>query len=84
MAQRQGTRHYIVVLEFEASNRASYPQVRDFITQELESGGGNRHPDDPLFDSLENVRVSRPIKSWRNPNLPKIRPANVVDLKGRR
>ena len=35
-----------------------------FITDALESWGGERHPDDWLFDSLEDVKV-RGLKAYR-------------------
>lgn len=45
----------------------SHTELRDFIIKALESAGGNRHPDDPLFESLEDVRVSKPVVPWREP-----------------
>jgi hypothetical protein len=32
-------------------------ELREFITEALETNGGSRHPDDWLFHSLSNVRV---------------------------
>lgn len=56
-----------VMVEFEPPSGADVPDIREFITDWLEGGGGNRHPSDPLFHSLQNVRVSKPITAWRNP-----------------
>jgi hypothetical protein len=56
-----------VLVEFEPPAGVSFAEVRDFIIDWLESGGGNRHPNDPLFYSLRNVRVSKPIAPWRDP-----------------
>ncbi len=33
--------------------------LRTFIIDALESWGGQFHPDDPLFDSLQHVHVTR-------------------------
>jgi hypothetical protein len=43
-------------IEFEAPHNVSKEEVMDFITSWLESGGGCRHPNDPLFDSLAEVK----------------------------
>ena len=73
------TRRIQLMIEFEVPPRVSFAELRDFIITELESGGGNRHPSDPLFHSLENVHVSKPIVPWRDPakkRLAKIRSIN--------
>jgi hypothetical protein len=69
-----------VLLEFDPPTGASFADIRDFITDWLESGGGNRHPNDPLFHSLSNVRVSKPIAPWRDPTRKAQPPAKIVKL----
>lgn len=71
-----------VLVEFDPPAGASFADIRDFITDWLESGGGNRHPNDPLFHSLSNVRVSKPIAAWRDPKRKAQSPAKLVNLKG--
>lgn len=62
---RRKFRKLQVLLEFEVTTDAQFVNIRDFITTELECAGGSRHPDDPLFRSLRNVRISNPITDWR-------------------
>lgn len=40
------------------STMPGHIDVREFIKEWLECGGGSRHPDDPLFHSLGQVTVS--------------------------
>lgn len=54
---KPGTRHALKV-SFELNETVPFSQVRQFIIHALESWGGQFHPDDPLFGSLEDVRVS--------------------------
>lgn len=56
-----------ILIKFIPPKGASFKDIRDFICIELESAGGNRHPDDPLFHSLSDVHVSKPITAWREP-----------------
>lgn len=49
---------YEVTISFEASAAASADDIKDYIKTELECAGGNRHPYDPLFHSLNNVQLS--------------------------
>jgi hypothetical protein len=67
-----------ILIEFDPPVGADFADIRDFITTELECSGGNRHPDDPLFHSLQNVHVSKPITAWRDPAKQKSRKLNVV------
>lgn len=53
-----GTRHTLE-LSFELNERVSFEAVKEFIIDALECWGGQRHPDDPLFGSLEKVRVKK-------------------------
>lgn len=46
-------------LSFEVNEAVELSYVREFIIDALESWGGQRHPDDPLFGSLEKVSVKR-------------------------
>lgn len=64
------SRRMMVLLEFDRPKNVPFADIRDFIIEWLEGGGGCRHPDDPLFDSLPNVKVSKPIASWREPGKP--------------
>jgi len=43
-------------IDFEVHRKVDLNDVKDFIVEWLEGGGGCRHPDDPLFDSLKNVK----------------------------
>jgi hypothetical protein len=47
----------IVTLTFDVQSGVTRTELREFIKTELEAGGGNRHPEDPLFRSLSNVTV---------------------------
>jgi len=69
-----------VLLEFVPPAGVTFPEIRDFIVEWLESGGGSRHPDDPLFHSLGEVRVSKPITAWRDPAQKPRKPFKVVDF----
>lgn len=53
---KPGTRHKIEV-SFELNEQVSMPALRDFVISALENWGGQFHPDDPLFGSLEKVRI---------------------------
>lgn len=75
------SRKISVMLEFELPARVEFGVVRDYIITELECSGGNRHPSDPLFHSLQNVHVSKPITAWRDPAKKKSSPVKIVDLK---
>jgi hypothetical protein len=47
------------VLTFECEDSVSAIELRRFIKDALESWGGQRHPDDHLFGSLDKVRVGK-------------------------
>lgn len=47
-----------LILEFDRVQGASYGVVKDYIETELAGAGGCRHPQDPLFDSLQNIKVT--------------------------
>lgn len=53
---KAGVRHKVEV-SFELNETVSFLQIRDFIIEALEAWGGQFHPDDPLFGSLERVGV---------------------------
>jgi hypothetical protein len=72
------SRKLALLIEFTAPRGATFADIRDFIVRELESGGGNRHPSDPLFYSLADVKVSKPIVPWRDPAQPAKKPLKVV------
>ena len=59
-----------ITFELDDDDFTNDPQERyefeDFVKDALESWGGQRHPDDWLFDSLENVVVAD-IKRIRGP-----------------
>lgn len=57
MTLKPGKRH-IMRVSFELNANVSLNELKDFIANALETMGGCRHPDDPLFGSLEKVRVS--------------------------
>lgn len=44
-------------IEFDAPAGASMGEIRDFIEDWLSSGGGCRHPNDPLLNSLSDIKV---------------------------
>jgi hypothetical protein len=67
------------MIEFEVPPRVSFGELRDFIITELESGGGNRHSSDPLFHSLENVHVSKPIVPWRDPSKKRLAKIKAIN-----
>jgi hypothetical protein len=48
---------HVVQIAFEAPDDADRPLIREFIEEALSTWGGQRHFDDPLFNSLENVKV---------------------------
>lgn len=50
---------YTAMLTFETTRQPSQEEIIDFIKTELSCGGGNRHPNDDLFPSLQNVTVIR-------------------------
>jgi hypothetical protein len=75
------TRKMRLMIEFEAPCGAEFSDIREFIVEWLESGGGNRDPHDPLFHSLGDVRVSKPIVAWRDPAKKEKPKLKVVDLK---
>jgi len=49
---------YKVLVEFECADSATEGEIISFIEEELSAGGGNRHPADPLFNSLQNVQIT--------------------------
>lgn len=70
-----------VLIEFDPPAGADFADIRDFIVTELECGGGNRHPADPLFHSLGDVHVSKPITAWRDPTIARNKQIKIVNLK---
>jgi hypothetical protein len=50
---------YTLQVSFEVEETTSFEAVKFFIEDVLETWGGQRHPDDPLFGSLKNVRVKK-------------------------
>lgn len=46
-----------VEITFYVPSSVSKTELREFITEALESSGGSRHPDDHLFHSLSDVEV---------------------------
>lgn len=67
-----------ILIAFERPRGVSDKELRDFIIDALESAGGCRSDDDHLFNSLGNVRVSKPIIPWREPTKLKPKLVNVV------
>lgn len=51
-----------LIIEFDPPPQATYTEIKEFIIEWLESGGGCRHPKDPLFHSLKNVKVRKASK----------------------
>jgi len=74
------TRKMKLLIEFDAPVGADFADIRSFIVEGLESAGGNHHPEDPLFHSLGNVHVSKPITAWRDPAKKKSKQITVVPL----
>ena len=52
-------RKYKAIIEFKVPEQVSTREVQDFIEEWLTFGGGCRHPSDPLFNSLQKVRVGK-------------------------
>jgi hypothetical protein len=48
---------HVVQIAFEAPDDADRSSIREFIQDALSTWGGQRQYDDPLFNSLENVKV---------------------------
>jgi len=46
-----------VTIEFLVPDDALDENVEGFLTEELSSGGGCRHPTDPLFKSFQNLKI---------------------------
>ena len=46
-----------VEISFEMPQGATSDDVLDYIVTELSCAGGSRHPSDPLFNSLSDVKV---------------------------
>jgi hypothetical protein len=40
-------------IEFEKPTGSTFEEIKEFILDALSSSGGNRHPSDPLFNSLK-------------------------------
>lgn len=59
-----------LVISFKKPAGVQHAELRQFIIEALEIFGGARHPDDPLFHSLKDVRVSKPVVPWREPAKP--------------
>lgn len=57
-----------IVIEYNVPQGANRDDIADFIVDALESWGGQRHPDDPLFSSLrgniKNIVVNH--KNYNN------------------
>ena len=57
-----------ITLRCKTPPGVSDDEIADFITDWLETGGGCRHPDDPLFDSLSVYSVKIRNKLYVNPD----------------
>lgn len=55
---RRGYSRVTFRVSADVPNGATMADIKDFIREWLQSGGGCRHPEDPLFNSLENVTVA--------------------------
>ena len=49
---------YTMRVSFTVPHSVTIGEVKDFIEDWLQGGGGCRHPDDPLFDSLQDVKTA--------------------------
>jgi hypothetical protein len=47
------------VVTFECEDSVSKSELREFIKDALATWGGQRHPNDHLFDSLDNIAVGK-------------------------
>jgi hypothetical protein len=56
---RKGYTRVKFIVKADVPNDASITDAKNFIREWLETGGGCRHPDDPLFGSFENVTVGK-------------------------
>lgn len=45
------------LIQFEVPSSVSRTELREFIVEALSWWGGQRHPEDHLFHSLQNVEV---------------------------
>lgn len=52
---------YKVEVTFKVNEIVSLARVKGFIIDALEDWGGQLHPDDELFGSLEGVKVVRTL-----------------------
>lgn len=50
-------RRVSTTLAFDVDDAVTLSELRKYIKDALETWGGQRHPNDPLFDSLSNVRI---------------------------
>lgn len=62
ITMRPGVRYQMKV-SFEVPHNVTLAEVKDFMEDWLQSGGGCRHPNDPLFDSLQDVKITLLRKS---------------------
>lgn len=57
-------RKFRLTIECEIPNGVSTAEAKDYAITELERGGGNRHPDDPLFGGLKVTRIGTNHESY--------------------
>jgi hypothetical protein len=47
----------MIIITYDAPEGSTKADVEYYIVSELQSSGGCRHPEDPLFDSLKDVKI---------------------------
>jgi len=47
----------MMIITYEAPEGSTKADVENYVITELQSSGGCRHPEDPLFNSLKEVKV---------------------------
>jgi len=49
----------IIEIELDVYNSVEEREMVEFIQSSILSGGGSRHPDDPMFDNAFDVDVTK-------------------------
>lgn len=47
----------MIILTYEMPEGATKPEVEAYVVSELQSAGGCRDPEDPLFNSLKDIKL---------------------------
>lgn len=47
----------MMIITYDAPEGSTKAEVEHYVISELQCSGGCRHPEDPLFESLKNVKI---------------------------